>query len=66
MAAIGVTDPASCVFVGDRPFDDIFGAQRIGMRTVFIPHSNLPAHDGAVPDAVITRLADLPAVLDQW
>jgi putative hydrolase of the HAD superfamily len=66
MAAIGVTDPASCVFVGDRPFDDIFGAQRVGMRTVLIPHSNVPAHDGAVPDAVITRLADLPAVLDQW
>ena len=66
MAAIGVTDPASCGFVGDRPFDDIFGARRLGMRTVFIPHSNLPAHDGGVPDAVITRLADLPAVLDQW
>ena len=66
MAAVGVTDPGSCVFVGDRPFDDIFGAQRVGMRTVFIPHSNLPAHDGAVPDAVITRLADLPAVLDRW
>jgi putative hydrolase of the HAD superfamily len=66
MAAIGVTDPASCVFVGDRPFDDIYGAARLGMRTVFIPHSNLPPHDGAVPDAVITRLADLPALLDQW
>jgi putative hydrolase of the HAD superfamily len=66
MAAVGVTDPASCVFVGDRPFDDIFGAHRAGMRTVFIPHSNFPAHDGVVPDAVITRLADLPAVVDQW
>ena len=66
MAAIGVTDPASCVFVGDRPFDDIYGAARLGMRTVLIPHSNLPPHDGAVPDAVITRLADLPALLDQW
>src|SRR5437868_3665084 len=27
MAAIGVTDPANAVFVGDRPFDDIFGAK---------------------------------------
>jgi putative hydrolase of the HAD superfamily len=66
MAAIGVTDPASCVFVGDRPFDDIYGAARLGMRTVFIPHSKLPPHDGAEPDAVISRLADLPALLDQW
>jgi putative hydrolase of the HAD superfamily len=66
MTAVGVDDPAACVFVGDRPFDDIFGAQRAGLRTVLIPHSNFPPHDGAAPDAVITRLADLPAVLDQW
>src|SRR5437588_11337993 len=26
MTAIGVTDPASCVFVGDRPYDDVHGA----------------------------------------
>jgi putative hydrolase of the HAD superfamily len=66
MAAIGETDPAACVFVGDRPFDDIYGAARVGMRTVFIPHSGLPPHPGSVPDAVITRLAELPALLDRW
>jgi putative hydrolase of the HAD superfamily len=66
MAAVGVTDPASCVFVGDRPYDDVHGAQRAGMRAVLIPHSAVPAYDSAVPDAVITRLADLPAHLDAW
>ena len=66
MAAIGVSDPSSCVFVGDRPFDDIYGAARLGMRTVFIPHSGLPPYEGSVPDAVISRLAELPALLDQW
>jgi putative hydrolase of the HAD superfamily len=66
MGAIGVTDPAECVFVGDRPFDDIYGAQSLGMRAVLIPHSNLPPRDGVVPDAVITRLADLTAHLDNW
>jgi putative hydrolase of the HAD superfamily len=66
MAAIGETDPAACVFVGDRPFDDIFGASRLGMRTVLIPHSGLPPHEGTVPDAVIGRLAELPALLEQW
>jgi putative hydrolase of the HAD superfamily len=32
MAAVEMTDPASCVFVGDRPYDDIYGAKRLGMR----------------------------------
>jgi putative hydrolase of the HAD superfamily len=66
MAAVGVTDPASCVFVGDRPYDDIYGAKRLGMRGVLIPHSEVPPHDGVVPDAVITRLAELPAHLGTW
>ena len=66
MAAVGEADPASCVFVGDRPYDDVHGAQRAGMRAVLIPHSAVPSYDGAVPDAVITRLAELPAHLDIW
>jgi len=66
MAAVRVSDPASCVFVGDRPYDDIYGAQRAGMRGVLIPHSEVPPHDGVVPDAVITRLTELPAHLDTW
>ena len=66
MAAIGVSDPATCVFVGDRPYDDIYGAKSLGMRTVLIPNSTVPAHDGGVPDAVISRLADLLAHLDNW
>jgi putative hydrolase of the HAD superfamily len=66
MAAIEVDDPASCVFVGDRPFDDIYGAKRVGMRAVLIPHSEVPAHDGVAPDAVISRLAELPGHLERW
>jgi putative hydrolase of the HAD superfamily len=63
MTCIGVTDPASCVFVGDRPFDDIHGAAAAGLRTVLIPNSNVPAYPGATPDAVITRLCDLLPLL---
>jgi putative hydrolase of the HAD superfamily len=66
MTAVGVTDPASCVFVGDRPYSDVHGAKRAGMRAVLIPHSEVPSYDGAVPDAVITRLAELPGHLDIW
>jgi len=66
MAAIGVTDPASCVFVGDRPYDDVHGAKSAGMRAVLISNSAVPAFEAAEPDAVITRLAELPGYLDRW
>jgi putative hydrolase of the HAD superfamily len=66
MEALGVDDPAACVFVGDRPYDDIHGAKSAGMRAVHIPNSDVPPFDDAVPDAVITRLSELPALLDKW
>ena len=66
MAAIGVDDPAACVFVGDRPYDDIHGAKNAGMRAVLVPNSDVPAFDGAAPDAVITRLRDLTNHLGTW
>jgi putative hydrolase of the HAD superfamily len=66
MNAIGVTDPASCVFVGDRPYDDVHGAKSAGMRAVLIANSAVPAFEAAAPDAVITRLAELPGYLDRW
>jgi putative hydrolase of the HAD superfamily len=66
MAAVGETDPAACVFVGDRPHDDIDGAQRAGMRAVLVPHSEVPARADVVPDAVIRRLADLTPHIDAW
>ena len=66
MAAVGVDDPAACVFVGDRPYDDVHGAKRAGMRAVLVPNSGVPPFDGAVPDAVISRLSDLLPHLDAW
>lgn len=66
MAAVGVDDPAACVFVGDRPYDDIHGAKSAGMRAVLIPHSEVPPYEAAVPDAVITRLSELTDYLDKW
>ena len=66
MSAIGVTDPASCVFVGDRPFDDVHGAQTVGMRAVLIPNSDVPPFDGAIPDAIIGSLAELPPLIESW
>jgi hypothetical protein len=33
---------------------------------VLIANSEVPAFDAAEPDAIITRLAELPAHLDRW
>lgn len=66
MAAVGVTDPARCVFVGDRPYDDVHGAQQAGMRAVLMPHSDVPPFDSAVPDAVIGHLGELPPLIESW
>jgi FMN phosphatase YigB (HAD superfamily) len=70
MTAVGVADPGSCVFVGDRPYDDISGARAIGMRAVLVPHSEIPISQqvpvDVEPDAVIDRLADLLPHIDGW
>lgn len=63
--AVGVSDPGRAVFVGDRPFDDIMGAQRAGMRAVLRPNPAVPTYD-AHPDARIERLGDLLDVVDSW
>jgi putative hydrolase of the HAD superfamily len=66
MAAVGATDPGRCVFIGDRPWDDVSGAKAVGMRAVLIPYSEVPSFDGTEPDAVIHDLAELPALIDAW
>jgi len=66
MTAVGVTDPARCVFVGDRPYDDVHGAHGAGMRAVLIPHSDVPPFEAAVPDAVIGSIAELRPLIESW
>ena len=69
LAAVGGTDPSRAVYVGDRLFDDIHGAQSAGMRAVHVPHSVIPdwqrGQEG-VPDAVISELAELLEHVDNW
>jgi putative hydrolase of the HAD superfamily len=70
IAAVGVSDAAHAVFVGDRLFDDIYGALAVGMRAIFVPHSEIPpdqlGHVEGKPDAVVQRLADVLTVIDEW
>ncbi len=70
MAAVGVQDPAACVYVGDRPYEDVHGAQRVGMRAVLVPHSDIPAAQQVPvdvrPDGVARRLLDVLDLVDGW
>ena len=58
-------EPAEAVFVGDRPRDDVWGAQQVGMRTVLMTGRPVPGHD-VVPDAELPDLAGLVEVVDRW
>lgn len=70
MEAVGVERPGACVFVGDRLFDDIWGAQQVGMRTIHIPHSDIPVeqlgHAEGQPDAIVHRLSEIYGVVRSW
>jgi putative hydrolase of the HAD superfamily len=68
--AVGIDDAADAVYVGDRLFDDIYGAGAAGLRTIYIPHSDIPAeqigHTLGEPDAVLHRLSEIPAIVSGW
>jgi putative hydrolase of the HAD superfamily len=70
MDAVGVSDAARCVYVGDRLYDDVHGAQQAGMRAIHVPHSVIPAeqrgHVDGVPDAVAHRLPDVLHIVRGW
>ena len=68
--AVGVSDPTRAVYVGDRLYEDVWGANQLGMRAVLIPHSDIPEVQRTgiegVPDAVIQHLTDLVPLVDGW
>ena len=65
LAAVAVADPKRAVFVGDRPFDDVFGARGVGLRPVLRRNPMVPEHD-VEPDATIDSLTELIPLLDDW
>jgi len=70
MTAVGASDPARCVYVGDRLFDDVWGAHNAGLRAIHVPHSVIPpaqvGHTEGTPDAVVHGLAEIADVLTGW
>jgi putative hydrolase of the HAD superfamily len=67
LSVLGIADPSSVMFVGDRPHTDLTGARALGMRTVLLADGAPPAGEPAAPhpDAVIGRLGLLLPILDR-
>ena len=62
--ALGVT-PAQAVMIGDNIVRDIGGAQRMGMRGIWVnPKGEQAVRHGVTPDHTITTLAELSAILE--
>jgi putative hydrolase of the HAD superfamily len=59
---LGVS-PSEAVFVGDLPEIDVVGAQRAGLRAVWIATDGIELGN-VRPDAIVHHLAELPAALD--
>lgn len=68
MDAVGVSDPARCVYVGDRLYDDVWGAQQAGLLAIHVPHSVIPdeqrGHSEGVPDAVAHSIGQVPDLVE--
>ena len=59
-------DPRRAVMVGDGTTNDIAGAQRAGIRTIWYNPTKRRFPDGAQPpDVVIRKLGELPAAVDR-
>jgi putative hydrolase of the HAD superfamily len=61
---------ADCLFVGDRMFEDISGAQGVGMQTVALPDLTVADEHRVLVDVEPTyrigRLAEVLDVVDRW
>jgi putative hydrolase of the HAD superfamily len=70
LAAVGASDPRRAVYVGDRLFEDVWGPAQLGMRTIWVPHSDIPddqrGHTEGEPDATVHRLSEIPDILADW
>ena len=57
-------EPSQCAYVGDSQFDDVLGAGRVGMSTIWVSRGgaaldpNLP-----VPDYQVRELTEIPGLL---
>lgn len=63
LSAMGQT-PENVVFVGNDIYRDIYGARRVGMKTVFFrSNQGRQEMEGVEPDYIIYRFRDLPQAI---
>ncbi|NUT38105.1 MAG: HAD family hydrolase [Hamadaea sp.] len=64
--AAAAARPEQVVYVGDTYEHDVVGAAGAGLRTVWLNRGGAPVPGDVVPDAEITDLGELPALLARW
>ena len=65
MEMLGVV-AGECVYVGDNQFDDVQGANGVGMRTVWVNRNGSPLDPKLpVPDYQVRDLTELPQILER-
>lgn len=57
---------AQSIHIGDHPQDDIFGAQQVGMRTIWFNPEQKAWTGEREPDAQISQISQLPAVIKRF
>jgi putative hydrolase of the HAD superfamily len=55
-----------CVMIGDRMVDDVSGALEAGMRAIWRKNDSGFPSSIAMPTAEVTRLSELPELLQKW
>ena len=65
-AAAAGCHPSELVYVGDQPTKDVAAPQSVGCRGVWLNRTGTPCPPGIEPDAVISTLSELPAVLRRF
>lgn len=58
--------PGHSVHIGDHPHDDVFGAQQVGMRTIWFNPEGHAWTGEREPDAQVSQIAQLPDVIKRF
>ncbi|HBY99475.1 MAG TPA: hypothetical protein DEP84_36980 [Chloroflexi bacterium] len=65
LEALGGT-ARDAVYVGDNPYDDVDGARRAGICSIWLRTGEYPPESGAAAGATVDRLGAIREVLAEW